>query len=44
MSINNLIFFIFPNHEGSEKNQFPPFRDGAEKLIFKNYLYAYADR
>jgi hypothetical protein len=30
-----LIFFVYPDPEGSEENQFTPLGDGVNKLIFE---------
>jgi hypothetical protein len=35
----SLIFFDYPDPKGSEENQFTPFRDGVNKLIFKLFQY-----
>ena len=37
LSMNLLIFFVYPDPKGSEENQFTPLGDGVNKLIFKRF-------
>jgi len=36
-----LIFFVYPDPMGSEKNQFTPLGAGVNKLIFKRFTISY---
>ena len=39
---DSLIFFVYPDPKGSEENQFTPFGDGVNKLIFKRFVISYS--
>jgi hypothetical protein len=38
MYVNSLIFFFYPDPEGSEENQFTPLGDGVNSLIFERFV------